>query len=392
MPELVLPPSRFFFTSDGFGIEPKTYMKKGGGKVYSGVAVFRSGTFRDSRGELSTWEDLHVKQMSDNYRYLTSKGILGSVPARDGHKSYLVGDIPGRGEVVGWHRDLNIKVMTNPTDGKKYSYLLADYELTQQYAIDKHDNGTWRNRSAEVGGYRTNDESEFWPVYLGFAFVDFSAVEGLNFSSSQNHESGVKFFAFFGGNDQGVPVNPESNGTGQAGTALPFPPNMMPGSTGQHAQATNPGGTGSATPYVFTVAGQQTTDYTAVQTRINQLEQFAKDTREAGRKSFVAALVSGNKITAPQQAEYEAFALALEDEQYGKWSNMWTGAPVPAILGNHGASAVSNPGNSAQPADQALKDAEEIVKMHTNGGVMSPTQIKQTSAYQMLVAAGKRTA
>lgn len=390
MPDLLLPPSRFIFTSDGFGIEPKIYAKKNGGKIYSGVAVFRSGTFRDSMGELSTWEDLHVKQMSDNYNYLTSKGILGSVPARDGHKTYLVGDIPGRGEVVGWHRDLQTKVLTNPTDGKKYSYLLADYELTQQYAVEKHDNGTWRNRSAEVGGYRTNDESEFWPVYLGFAFVDFPAVEGLNFSSSQTNP-GVKFFAFFGGNNQGAPVDPViTNGANQGGTALPFPPNMMPGSTGQNGQPGNTGGTGQ--PFVFTIAGQQTTDYSAVQTRVTQLEQFAKDTREAGRKSFVAGLVSGNKITAPQAAEFEAFALALADEQYGQWTKMWEGAPVPAILGNHNGATVSNPNNSAQPADQAIQDAEAIVKMHENGGVMSAAQIKQTSAYQKLVTAGKRPA
>lgn len=389
MAELLQPPSRFIFTSDGFGVEPKVYAKAGGGKIYKGVAVFRSGTFRDSMGELTTWEDLHVKQMADNYSYLTSKGILGSVPARDGHKSYLVGDIPGRGEVVGWHRDLTIKMLTNPTDGKKYSYLLADYELTQQYAIDKHDNGTWRNRSAEIGGYHTNDESAFWPVYLGFAFVDFSAVEGLNFSSSQTYGAGVKFFSFFGGNNQGVSVDPVNNGANQGGTALPFPPNMMPG-TQQHGQPA--GGTGQQQPFVFTVAGQQTTDYSAVQTRINQLEEFAKDTREAGRKSFVSGLVSTNRITAPQQAEYEAFAIALDDDQYGKWASMWTGAPVPSILGNHGAAAVSNPGNAAQPADQAIKDAEEIVKMHENGGVMSAVQIKQTKAYKLLVQNGKRTA
>src|ERR1044071_1004134 len=84
---------RQLFLSDGFGIEPKIYTKKGGKKIYSGVAVFRSGTFRDSMGDLTTWEDLHVKQMVDNYDYLTSKNIIMSVPARDGHKSWLLSDI-----------------------------------------------------------------------------------------------------------------------------------------------------------------------------------------------------------------------------------------------------------------------------------------------------------
>jgi hypothetical protein len=384
MTELLTPPSSIFFTSDGFGIEPKVYTKKGGAKIYSGVAVFRSGTFRDSTGEQNTWEDLHVKQMVDNYDYLTGKNILMSVPARDGHKSWLVSDIPGRGEVVGWHHEVSTKLLKNPTDGKQYSYLLVDYELTQPYAQEKHDNGTWRNRSAEIGGYRTNDESEFWPVYLGFAFVDFPAVEGLNFSSSQQ-STGARFFAFFSGNNQGAAVGDNTNGGAQGGTALPFPPNMMPGAQSNNGAPANQ----ANQPFVFTVAGQQTSDYAAVQTRLTQLETFAQETREAGRKGFVAGLVSGNKITAPQQPEFEAFALGLGDDQYLQWTKMWEGAGTPAILGNHSVAAVSNPNNSAQPVDQAIRDAEQIVKMHQQGGVMSVDQIKQTKAYETLKSANR---
>lgn len=391
MPELLAPPSTFFFASDGFGIEPKVYTKKNGGKIYSGVAVFRSGTFRDSLGDQTTWEDFHIKQMVDSWDYLTGKKIVQSVPARDGHSAYLVGNIPGRGEVVGWHHELTRKSLKSPVDGKQYSYLLVDYELTQPYAIEKHDNGTWRNRSAEIGGYRTNEEVELWPVYLGFAFVDFPAVEGLNFNSQQT-SAGVKFFAHFSGNDLGVTVTDATTGAAQGGTALPFPTSMMPGAQA-HTQA--PGGTvPTPQPFVFTMNGQQTTDYNAVQARVTQLEQFAKDTREAGRKDFVAGLVSTNKITAPQQPEYEAFALALPDEQYAQWTQMWVSATVPAILGNHGAAAVTNHNNAARPpsADQSVKDAEQIVRMHEQGGAMRPDQIKATSAYKLLVQHGKRQA
>lgn len=394
MPELLAPPSTFFFASDGFGIEPKVYAKKDGGKIYSGVAVFRSGTFRDSLGDSTTWEDFHIKQMVDSWDYLTGKKIVQSVPARDGHSAYLVGNIPGRGEVVGWHHELTRKLLKSPVDGKQYSYLLVDYELTQPYAIEKHDNGTWRNRSAEVGGYRTNEEVELWPVYLGFAFVDFPAVEGLNFNSTQT-SAGVKFFAHFSGNDLGVKVTDATTGAAQGGTALPFPTSMMPGAQAHTQAPGTPGGTAPAPqPFVFTMGGQQTTDYNAVQARVTQLEQFAMDTREAGRKEFVAGLVAANKITAPQQGEFELFALSLADEQYGQWMKMWTGAAVPAILGNHGGAAVTNPQNAAQaaPADQAIKDAEAIVRMHEQGGAMKPEQIKQTNAYKLLVQHGKRTA
>ena len=180
-----------------------------------------------------------------------------------------------------------------------------------------------------------------------------------------------------------------TTGAGQGGTALPFPPNMMPGGAVQQSQ----NGQGQApTPFVFTLNGQQTTDYSAVQARLNQLEQFATDTRTAGRKSFVSGLVAGNKITAPQQADFEAFAIGLPDELYAQWTKQWEGAPVPAILGNHSAAAVTNPNNSAQPVDQTIADAEAIVRMHETGGVMQPDQIKQTKAYKLLVQHGKRPA
>lgn len=386
MSDFATPGQKFYFTSDGFGIEPKVYAGSRGSKVFSGVAVFRSGTFSDSMGRRNTWEDLHIKQMVDNFDYLKKKNILMSVPARDGHKDWLVSNIPGRGEVVGWHRDVEQKTMKSPVDGKEYDYILADYEITQPYALEKIENGTWRNRSAEIGGWGTNDEAEFWPVYLGFAFVDFSAVEGLNFSSSQ----GARFYSYFsGGTSRGDAVTADQ--TGQSGQpALPFPPNMTP-----QAPATQHGAPAASAPFVFSIGGQNVTDPVQVQAYINKHEQFAKDTRDAGRKNFVAALKDAKKITAPQQDEMTAFAIGLDEAQYEQWSKMWELAPVAPVLGLHGGTAATaNPNNHAQasPEDQAIQDAEDIVRMHERGGVMSAEQVKATSAYKLLVTAGKRTA
>jgi len=386
------PAAPFFFTSDGFGVEPKVYAGANGSKVYSGVAVFRSGTFRDSMGRQNTWEGVHIKQMVDNYDHLSEKGILASVPARDGHKDWLVSNIPGRGEVVGWHKDLKRKSLKNPIDGKQYSYILADYEITQAYALEKIQNGTWRNRSAEIGGYGTNDEAEFWPVYLGFAFVDFSAVEGLNFSSSQ----GARFYSYFEGSGtlRGEAVTDQ---TGQQGApALPFPTNMTPPAQAtQHTQAPVQPVAQPSAPFVFSIGGQNVTDPNAVQAYVNRMEQFTKDTRDTVRKNFVAGLKAANRITAPQEEGMAAFACGLTDEQYAQWSAMWDVAPVQPILGLHGGQAANaNPTNHAQPdpEDQKIADAEAVVKMHATGGVMTEEQIKQTSAYKILVAAGKRPA
>jgi hypothetical protein len=146
-------------------------------------------------------------------------------------------------------------------------------------------------------------------------------------------------------------------------------------------------------PFVFSVNGQNVTDPNAVQAYVRQLESFVTETRQSGRKAFVASLVSENKLAAPQKDDMEKFALSLNDEQYTAWSAQWSAAQPLALLANHGGGA-SNLSNSAQPSpqDQAVADAEAIVKMHETGGVMKPEQLKQTASYKVLVTAGKRQA
>jgi len=375
----------FHFVSDGFGIEPKVYASGKGKKVYSGVAVFRSGTFRDSMGVQNTWEDLHIKQMLDNYDYLVGKNIFtGGAPVRDGHQAWLVGNIPGRGEVVGWHQDLKRKTLTSPVDGTKYEYLLADYEITQEYAQTKIESGTWRNRSAEIGAYLTNNETELWPVYLGFAWVDFSAVEGLNFSPSQ----GGRFYSFFADSTKETSVTDTPGNTGAPAPVLPFQPPVQHTAPQPQPQAQP----APVAPFVFSINGQNVSDYNAVQAYVNQLEGFIKETREASRKNFVAALVTGNKITSPQQPGMEAFALSLNDDQYDAWMKGWELAPQSPILGQH-TSGVSNPNNTAQSGAKpdALQTARDIVKMHERNN-MPIEQLKKTASYQALVTAGEKTA
>lgn len=385
-PSLVVPDRTVHFVNDGFGIEPKVYSGGKGKHVYSGVAVFRSGTFRDSMGVQNTWEDLHITQMLNNYDFLTNKKILDSVPARDGHKAWLVGNIPGRGEVVGWHTDLKAKTLKSPVDNQEYKYLLADYEITQPYAQEKIANGTWRNRSSEIGVYNTNNDTELWPVYLGFAFVDFPAVEGLNFSLPQGH----RFFAFIGNSIRETVVSDTQTVQQTGQPVLPFQPPVQPAQHASQPLAQPPVQT--PPPFVFSVNGQNVTDPNQVQAYIVRMEGFIKETREVSRKNFVAALVTANKLTVAQQPGQEAFALSLSDEQFEAWSKGWELAPTASILGTH-TSGVTNPNNTAQTASAPsdLDNARAIVKMHEQGGMPS-ADLKKTSSYQKLVAAGERQA
>lgn len=392
-------PRTVFFVSDGFGIEPKVYARAGSKKrTYSGVAVFRSGTFRDSRGVQNTWEDVHLKQMLDNYNHLKSKNILPSVPVRDGHPGFLVAGLQGKGNVVGWHENIEVKKLKSPVDGKEYDYLLADYTITEDYAQEKLDNGTWRNRSAEIGFYTTNDEAEFWPVYVGFAFVDFPAVEGLNFSSSQGRLFVFTNSAFGVDISKEKSVGDEANANQGAGSAantnLLFSPPMVSanGSASGSNQTVQQGQAQAqqvtqAQPFVFSVNGQNVTDPAEVQGHINRMEQYIREVRESSRKAFVSSLAERNLIAATQIEGLEAFALSLNDEQYEAWKKQWEFASPPALLAVHstgGAGAQLQPGTKA---NDELDVAKEIVKMHMRNN-MPLEQLKQTPSYQRLIKAG----
>lgn len=373
MPLDLLQREKMYFVSSGFGFEPTVHAKAGGGKIFQGVPVFRSGSFADSMGRRNTWEDLHIKQMVDNLSHLMDKKIVESVPARDGHPEFLVHGMRGKGEVVGWHLGVSYKKKKSPVDDKEYTYLLADYEITAPYALEKIERGLWRNRSAEIIPYVTNDEAEFWPVYLGFAFVDFGAVEGLNFSMSQGNRS----FVVFGESPlKESIVSGDNTNPGTLVFGVPVTPSapVAPG-----AQPTS--------QFVFSCNGQNVTDYNQVQQYIRQLETFTRETREAGRRSYVAGLVSSNKMAASQLDGQTAFALSLSDEQFASWKLQWDGAPTNSTLAVHG-TGPANPGNAAQPnPNQDTEDAKAIVAMHRING-MPEKQLKETNSYRKLVAAG----
>lgn len=381
MPLDLLRRETMYFLSSGFGIEPKVHAKTGGGKIFEGVPVFRSGSFADSRGIRNNWEDLHLRQMVENTNHLSNKGILQGVPARDGHPDFLVGGMRGKGEVVGWHLGIKTEVRKSPVDGVEYTYLLADYEVTAPYALEKIHNKLWRSRSAEIAPYYTNDESEYWPVYLGFAFVDFGAVEGLNFSMSQGNRS----FIVFGENPLKERIVSDQNNT-QVPSPLLFGVQQPVTPAASVAPVAQP-----QPQFVFSCNGQNVTDFNQVQTYIRQLETVVTETRAVGRTQFVAGLVSANKLTAAQKDGMTAFALSLSDSQYTDWMKQWDSTPVMSVLSVHG-SGSTNPNNAAEAGkDTKVEDAKQIVAMHRLNG-MPPAALKETGSYKVLVAAGVETA
>lgn len=393
-PTLAGPRSVFFYLPDYMGFDkPKNSANEGSPALYEKVPVFRSGTFRDSWGEQHTWtpDDMHA--MVSNFESMRQTTVP-NVPVRDQHRS-LFG---GGGEVVGWHTGLSAEERQSPHDQGTYTYLLADYEITEPDAAAKIERGTWRNRSAEVGRYTTNAEAEIWPAYMGFAYVDLPAVEGLNHSKPEDR----KMFVFMA--ERGTLVTqPTPQPTPDPQAPAPTPqPTPTPAPTGppdpqptpaeppvvpQSAPAA-PVQPHGAPVQAFTINGQQVSDPIAVQRAITAYETAQRETRDANRKGFVQSLAAQNKITAPQITDTEAFALSLDDTQYGNWVKTWGLAPASSLLQPHGAEPT---GATHAPATQEPSDLDtalEIVKQHQRAN-QTVDFIKKTSSYKKLEAAGK---
>lgn len=365
-----------FALSEGFGIKPTFYKKDDGTHVYERVAVFRSGTFADSMGYENTWEKLHLDQMVANWNHLRDSNTFANVPVRDGHPGWILNGQAGNGKVVGWHTTLGVEELEAPHDGMKYHYLLADYEVLDETAKSAIASGLWRNRSSEIGTYRTNNQAEHWPVYMGVAYVDIPAVEGLNFSSPQAGGSAPKVYVMFDSSKE--------KNVGETPPAAPSQGTPPPAVTQQHGAPAAP-----AQPFVFSMNGQQTSDFAAVQAHITALEQFRSDTTKSNRENFVTALAAGNKIPATQLDDYKELVLGMSSDQYAKWTKLHGDMEIPALLGQHGG-GVANDGQA--PAQHAAGQAgasravilRESIAMHTAAGT-SKKIIQAMPSYKELV-------
>lgn len=392
MTSLLAPNVSHYAFSGGFGLKPTFFRKDNGTLTVQRFPVFRSGTFRDSYGDQFTYEELHIKQMLENYSYLRNNSLFDDVPVRDGHPGFLINGQEGSGKVIGWHTNVVTEKMKAPHDGEEYEYFLVDFDLTDPEAAAKYENGTYRNRSSEIGRYRTNAEAEFWPVYMGFAFVDIPAVEGLKFSSSnsagQASGGAKKFFIM----DKEKSVADTTQTSAVAGAAA-----QGAQDSSQHSAQNGGAGLPFAvnTPHVFSVNGLQVTDYAAVQNHINVLEKFRADVQEAARKDFVAGLVRDNKIAVTQQAALEQFALGLNPEQFTAWQGTFAAAQAAPLFAAHG-QTVTNPNNAAQQQPNAAEaaQAEQFKIWHATVAQFKMAgipvdKIKQTPSYKNLVAAGQ---
>jgi hypothetical protein len=145
------------------------------GKLLKNVEIFKSGTYRGIQ-----FKNSGLDKMVANFHYLKSFGIFQHVPVRADHPGFFgIGDIIDK--VGGYVDDLR----------REGNTLVADIRVTSQGMWDKIQEGSYINRSAEIGTYDDNDGTVYSPVLYGFAWVDIPQIEGLSpkFSYSRNNKN-----------------------------------------------------------------------------------------------------------------------------------------------------------------------------------------------------------
>lgn len=380
------------------GFEPKmTFAKKAATDTtpaqdvltVEDLPVFRSGHFYDSNGFEHNWEDLHMEQMVANYNLLVSRRILPDVPVRADHPSFLSSRLAS---VIGYHTALKTERRKSPADGVEYLYLLATFEVSDPSAIEKISRGLWRNVSAETGGWQSNNATEFWPVYQGVAYVDIPAVEGLSgFSSHQGVGTSFSIMT----ETKESPVTSPTNGsvaTAAAGGSTVQNGNTSPTTPASPAvsfQTADPAAF-ARSQFTFTIAGQQTQDFSAVQAHISALETAADEQRQQTRKDFIKGLAEGPtpKILASAIPQIEGYALKMDGDSWKSFVDSWGQAQAVPAVSQHAVSTGNPTGTTpvtGATEPTAADTLAAVLKQHRYSG-MHEAEIQKTASYSKLKA------
>lgn len=402
------------------------------------VPVFRSGTFRDSMGYQHTWDDIHMEQMVNHWNLLRNRKIIESVPVRKGHGGFLSDPMD---TLIGWHTELVTEKRANPIDGKEYTYLDADFEILDKDAQEKIDSGLWRNLSAEISSYVTNDEMELWPVYSGVAYVDFSAVEGLREFSKNNKQFSLMFenekeAPAVGDQNNNGPAQQGTSGTGEGQTqpTQQAQPNGGQSTEGQQVQqnqtppteqnpAASSAETGSTTGtegeatdhtkggtlFVFKLNGQasagipiaglsgvQLQAFMSAQAHIDALEGYRTNMIKSHREDFIKGLAGKNLILASDIPSLTEAALEMSDSAFAKWSAVYSKMSAPSSNGSqpqqlfqqHGATPGDTNGQPQVQADEQARQYkisvnEEIIADFRRSGY-NQERIEELDAWKEL--------
>lgn len=131
------------------------------------------------------------------------------------------------------------------------------------------------------------------------------------------------------------------------------------------------------------VNGVATSDLDSIQKHINALEGFATESRNSGRKEYVASLARDGKIGGPQVASLEKVVLAMNDEAFADFKAAYDTAPKLPLFARHGAQASVSETTANKARSDRMEVLNEIIEHLKNGG-KTQAQLEATDAWQEL--------
>lgn len=337
-----------------------------GSASITGMHIFRAGGFRDSRGRQTEWTLTDITSMASNFDDLRGNSFP-NVPVRRDH-------VRSVDNVIGYFDRVYVKG----------SDLFGDFTITEPDAVEKFERGTFRSRSIEIGPYESNTGDVTFPAVLGLAMVDIPAVEGLfqRFDPSEeiNDMSQEELdWAIAAAYAQAI-----DDTTADHSTEIEWAVASGYAAADVEVRAEFAKSDDRA-PFMFRLGdNDDTSDYTAVQRRLDALNTFYSEQTEKSRVDFIDELVTDHKIGAPQRDDLVEFARSLTPEQFSAFRSTYESAPKLGLLGDHGAGEGTGPEDSSSPLATELATARETVAFHARSG-MSEAEIQETKSYQRMI-------
>lgn len=370
--------SHYMFSSGTAGAQ-LTRNPNGTGKI-TRLAVFRAGTFADSKGESKTWTSEHLATMVENFNKLRLT-TLRNVPWRANHPAPDRRDV---NEVVGYYTNLS-------TDGQT---LFADVDLTEPSAVDKFERGTYRERSIELNGYKDADGTILWPVVTGTAFVDQGAVPGL-FSAANGDTKAIYYTETLDMSDTpnaAEEVEPEEAAAepGDPTEELEAPV-VPPVATPVAGESTHSAEAGDAQQFAAELATMKA-EFEATKVQLAASHAYVQEQNRMARHEFTSELVANDQLLVVQRDDVNGFIDTLTGEQFSAFKGFMVETPKLSLFANHVSADQGDAAIAGAAAESQQAVDTETVKMFETSGIMTQEQIQNTDQYKRLHAEPKGNA
>ncbi|ANA87247.1 capsid maturation protease [Gordonia phage Kampe] len=340
--------------------------------------IFRSGSFEDSMGELTTFDQFLVETIVRNFDYLKDSKVFERPVVRAGHPNTFNN---GRMEsVIGYIEDIRTENREAPHDHNTYTYVISDLIILDKDAIAKIESGLYLNRSAEIGPYKDNTGAMVGPVMLGVAYVDIPAIEGLD---AYEKVEGLEGFFFS--------KKPETKDKDMSGSSMPNLFTFKIGGNDTQDFSRVQG-------YITDLESQKATvdaqfaqaqaELTAKDTEISALKEFKDSASKNARADYVNKLVEDKKILASSKDDTLALFGMYTDDQFEAAKKVYDKMAPQALLNNYGNQAPgeqTTPGGGDETKNKVLEYNKGIIASLQR--IRKPAEvIKKTPAYQTVIA------